>query len=1274
MKRTTYATLLVALFALVLTFASAASADKVISDGGEGAGEVSNPQGLAVNHETGTLYVADRGNNRINVFDGEGEFEFAFGWGVRDGSAAFQTCTAATTCRKGIAGAGRGQFNGVNAIAVDNDPFSPSFGAIYVMEERGYRVQKFSPAGSFLMMLGGEVNKTTKGNVCPVAPTDVCGIGVQGSGTGQFNERLTNVAIGPAGVVFVTDGTLVGFVEGREKYENRLQKFSPDGDHLETFPLEDADNALVPGGVAVDSTGSFYIDTAEGLATTQKYNSSGELIGTVKASGVFTLDSNDNLFSLIPVAGFLSIAGFDPSGKKLFQFGYGVIERNGFGIAAHHSSSGDIYFAETFADQVVHLAFPPPGPVIAQEPCTASPVGNSKATLRAFVNPESKETTVSFQYIDQKSFEAEGGFAGPTLKQTPEVVIGSDLELHEASVQATGLVPETEYRCRVIAKNEDNEAGVLGEAGTFTTLDPLEIGDSWASEIGTETATLNADVNPLGIPTTGRFQYVEDATYQKDIAELGPEHGFDHAKLAPESGEIDYGSGESFKTGSVALSGLAPGTVYRFRIQAKDPFIEFRSGEVRAFRTFLPGEEALPDGRAYELVSPAQKNSAEVGAQNAASGLVAGAYMKILQASPDGEGITYTSFTAFADPESAPGASQYVSRRGGTGWGTRNVTPPTRGGNPLRPPFQGFNAHLTAGAVAVKEPLLAPGAPEGFESLYLRDTETDAYRLLSGSEPTTVPGVEYCLSYGGTSADGSHSIFAANGALRPGDPVANGFNLYEWSPEGGLALVSRLPGEAPAPPTLETALGGKGGGCGVGLKTLRNAVSDDGSKIFWTYVPKTGATRLLARLGGAETIQLDAKAGGIDPSGGGQYWAASADGSKVFFTAQSRLVPGARAGALYRYDFDAAPGERLSDLTIEPVPGPAAAAVQGVLGASEGGDYVYFVANGVLAPGASPGNCSGESGTCSLYLWHEGEGVEFIATLVGKDSSDWEFKPAFQTARVSPDGRHLAFLSRAGLTGYDNTISSGSGCEPNGEGGFKGSSQCAEAYLYSADSGDLLCASCNPSGSRPLGPTFLPTWGSPFVQPRYLSDDGGRLFFETLDSLLPWDTNGARDVYEFESEGVGSCSSASLGFNAESGGCVYLISTGQSEDESYLLDASSNGRDVFFSTRSRLVGWDENDNYDVYDARIGGGFPEPPPPPPLCQGEACKAPPAPPPPPAPAAATPNFVGPPNAVQKPRKPKAKHKSKAKKRHAAKKKAKQGKAKQRRRAAQNRRTSR
>jgi hypothetical protein len=98
------------------------------------------------------------------------------------------------------------------------------------------------------------------------------------------------------------------------------------------------------------------------------------------------------------------------------------------------------------------------------------------------------------------------------------------------------------------------------------------------------------------------------------------------------------------------------------------------------------------------------------------------------------------------------------------------------------------------------------------------------------------------------------------------------------------------------------------------------------------------------------------------------------------------------------------------------------------------------------------------------------------------------------------------------------------------------------------------------------------------------------------------DTNGQMDVYEWERGGTGSCSS-------DNGGCIYLISTGRSSAPSYFGDSSADGRDVFFFTRQSLVNQDQDNNVDMYDARIEGGIvaqnPEPPMRP--CSGEECRA-------------------------------------------------------------------
>ena len=139
-----------------------------------------------------------------------------------------------------------------------------------------------------------------------------------------------------------------------------------------------------------------------------------------------------------------------------------------------------------------------------------------------------------------------------------------------------------------------------------------------------------------------------------------------------------------------------------------------------------------------------------------------------------------------------------------------------------------------------------------------------------------------------------------------------------------------------------------------------------------------------------------------------------------------------------------------------------------MIGASEDGTSVYVVANGVLAAGASPGNCKlnhaedeGYAGAaCNLYLVHfDGSSwtTTFIARLSGEDEPDWRTRDLGRmTARVSPNGRYLAFMSLVSLTGYDNTDAVSG--QPD-----------LEVYLYDAGSGRLVCVSCNPTGARPVG-------------------------------------------------------------------------------------------------------------------------------------------------------------------------------------------------------------
>src|SRR5215813_7447248 len=93
---------------------SPASAPALVSEfgeEGEGAGQFGRAIGIAVNQESGEVYLADRRNNRIVQFTGEGKFLRTWGFGVSDGSEAFEVCQAPGPCRAGTPGTAGGQLS-----------------------------------------------------------------------------------------------------------------------------------------------------------------------------------------------------------------------------------------------------------------------------------------------------------------------------------------------------------------------------------------------------------------------------------------------------------------------------------------------------------------------------------------------------------------------------------------------------------------------------------------------------------------------------------------------------------------------------------------------------------------------------------------------------------------------------------------------------------------------------------------------------------------------------------------------------------------------------------------------------------------------------------------------------------------------------------------------------------------------------------------------------------------------------------------------------------
>jgi hypothetical protein len=940
---------------------------------------------------------------------------------------------------------------------------------------------------------------------------------------------------------------------------------------------------LAPSGaqVAVDRSGGpfngdiYVTDSRDHFVDV--FGSDGGYLGQLNGSGTPQSSFGEPCGVAVDSAGrvYVGDGGFVeryvPFAKPAFPVSdgdYEVSEISGVGevCALAVNAAGDV-FASTRAtgplDEYEHTQFPAKGsavgvPTLVDE--TSRAVAVDPATDRVYVDEGTQIAIYEISGGKPSLVEAFGSLSGRSYG----VAVGSGGTVY---VSDEGPV--------------ESPTAMVVVFGVPKASAPVVVSESSAN-VSADGAELRAQINPDFADTTYRFQYGTTSAYETEVPVAA----------------VDIGAGGGLagvQNVAVHLQNLLPSTTYHYRVVAVNSFGVVEGSDAVFTTQPAGGSFALPDGRAWEMVSPLDKNNSLI---TGIDGLLGGTGGGMLQAEEGGNSIAYASQGAFENPAGAPVMVQYLATRGASSWSTVNITPPTRaetspvvgkGG-----PYKAFSADLSkalflnnAQFFPVINPPLSEEALPGYQNYYLRDNRTGVFqpaltRAITPGEPPTPP---FYLEFQGASPDLSHVILSTNAALTS-NAVNNGEpNLYDWT-NGQLQLVNVLPGETKGTPGA--VLGESAGNLG-GI----HSVSNDGSKIIFTNEHEHN---LYARVNGSSTVQLDASQGGSE-EGGGLFQIASGSGSRVFFLDGRKLTKASTVNGydLYEYDFETG---HLSDLTVQD---PTGADVQGVLGASEDGSYVYFVANGVLAPGASRGDCSPTANketfrfrSCNLYVWHRGApGPTFIATLSGDDGSekakdqignieaanDWARYAADRTARVTPDGLHVVFMSDRSLTGYDSrSLATGRPVQ--------------EVYVYNAGSGVISCASCKPSGARPTGVSFIPG-GTQFetshaiYQSRVLSDASGgvRVFFDSMDGIVPQDVNGQQDVYEWEENGVGSCRQA--------GGCVSLISSGTSNSESSFADASASGKDVFFLTYSQLVPWDTDNLVDVYDAREGGGLPGP---------------------------------------------------------------------------------
>jgi hypothetical protein len=622
----------------------------------------------------------------------------------------------------------------------------------------------------------------------------------------------------------------------------------------------------------------------------------------------------------------------------------------------------------------------------------------------------------------------------------------------------------------------------------------------------------------------------------------------------------------------------------------------------------------LPDCRAYEMVTPPYKQGFRV---------------EPLATGEDGLRVAGGSLGNFAGTESdavnlayfnnglgslALGG-YYTFSRGESGWTTAAVGLPVS--RYIYPDTFQFNPDLTESlSVAVppaqRQAVESAGRtfPANYpSSFYVRDANGPVAEVGPVAPLSVSPSQEdhTYFFFAGASADLSHVLFGLTEDLWPGDETEAGANsLYEYVGAGNAAPllvgVSGGPGSTSLIGTCGTELGSQAFRGTAPEGNTRGAVSSNGAIVYFTALAcgqSPPVSEIFARVDGgqpdAHTVAIsepstedcsacDTEAAALASA---SFVAGSSDGSKVFFTTTQPLLGADISDNLYEYDSDNEAGQRIVRVSggdptvVDPVAG-----VENVLSVSRDGSHVYFTASGVLTEIPNSLGEKARPGQSNLYLYERdsqypnGRTVFILPSAVTRpvnpgggslreeiDEGTFEIPIEAPEVSVSQNGRFLVFGSYAHLT--TDTLG-----------------PAEQGFEYDSQTGDFVRITIGQNGFNDDGNAMSEVATESIFHKMMVANDGA-VFFQSTNSLVPQAVSGQPELYEYRE------------------GNVSLISDGQSTSGSNLVSITASGGDVFFETQDRLVPRDTDDQSDIYDARVDGGFSEPPPPPP-CEGDACQ--------------------------------------------------------------------
>lgn len=1290
---------------LFLTSVSAASAAKgvVATFGkvGTAAGEFASnaPRDVAVNSEgkgvgggVGDVYVADRGNNRIQRFDADGNFISAFGQDVVESGPgnlgnSYEICRAADgdVCKAGIVSVSTGgAMSGPRAIAVDQET-----GNVYVADGGFRRIQEFSAAGAFVRAWGQNVVKmgqpgdspatSAKQTLTVTASAGKYTLEFENQKTAELSANVSAAEIQAALSGLSTIGTNNVEVSGAGPYAISFKGTHANNPEPDIVAASGAGDPLVGGTASVvtsvpGSNGFEICNTAAdcqaplaNAATAGAFSAGGASISAIAIAPVGAPNAGD---ILVADASNRRVQEFTATGAFVRAFGWDIIAvgpgndntapadefevcrvdtfdacRSGSdgdgvgqfsGIAGTagptsiaEDSSGTIYTVEATTGFRVQR-FTLPGNVVM-------PTGLFDPDELSGTNRDTTSGTADYPVAVAVDTTTVPGAPGAVyvLKYEPSGSGSPPLATHEAKVLQVD--PESEEVVDTFGRRAEIGSNVSGSATgvafdsassrlfvaepsiarTYVVDEVAPIAASLGTiDVGPTTATLRATItpSPISLTTLYRFEYAEAGTGEW--------------KSAPNA-DVDIGIGGSPVSVSQTIEGLQFEVIYEFRLVAHTRFY--------GAETILVGEpfttQPLPplvltgEGRWSSPASTGPsltlRGSVNPGSDQAdfffqyvteeqfqATGFSSPSIAPKLPAPAGHGGTALEVLTSIAglDPSKTYRYRLVAFNSVGAGVGvvrTVDLPDPSERFYELVSNAESYGNQILQ-AVAVSDdgsrvvlaaPALGdPGSLPAQSSPFIAERSRGGWGVLP-----TVPDPQHGesgidLSYGDVWFPGDLST-ALWSHYSPAGQIRGEYDWTFTAPDGALR---------PALPTLVPVAGHgtkftymKLSGAATNLSTFvfqREEASEPVNKVNAIYVPgqplTTGEPGDIYRVSGTSSASpalslVNRDSGGALISNSCGVWVGSrkfnsapgsnqaskgmnlrpvsADGSVTYFSARPTGSPSCNEATnrirIFKRIDDSATVE-VSKAQCSPGGCSETDGDDFFQGASADGSRVFFTTTRQLVD-------ADDDATSDLYLFDSSPppGEPGLVQVSAKASV--EAKVQESVVDISVDGSRVYFVAEGQLA----------------SGAVAGSKNL---FVYQRDdthpAGRLAFVAKFDSGDQSLwGSGIKPAFAMPFAGVGGAgAGDGHLLLFASKGKLVEADTDSAVDLYRFDDDGAGLACLTCVDNGNFDVKVLFHGSTSDPASPQHNRIASEDGSSVIFASSESLVGSDQNSVTDAY--------------------------------------------------------------------------------------------